>query len=156
MTIGNSCYDCSHMDKPKVGPKDFFLWAGAMVALYWSIIAFITLLFEYIDTAFPDPLEYYVDPYSGGIRFAMASLIVLVPVAILLMRFIRNDIARMPMKNELWVRRFAAGYYACVCNRFVFPVVEFENVTAFRAVIDGGGVVIESGHRSCITVPDSF
>ncbi len=95
------------MDKPKVTPKDFFLWAGAMIALYGSVISFIVLLFEYINKSFPDPLDYYVDPYSGGIRFAMASLIVLVPVTILLMRFIRSDIAREPMKSELWVRRWA-------------------------------------------------
>lgn len=95
------------MDRPRVTPKDFFLWAGAMVALYGSVIAFIALLFEYINHSFPDPLEYYVDPYSGGIRFAMASLIVLVPVAIVLMRYIRLDIAREPIKSELWVRRWA-------------------------------------------------
>lgn len=95
------------MDKPKVTPKDFFLWAGAMVALYGSAISLVTLLFEYINHSFPDPLEYYVDPYSGGIRFAMASLIVLVPVTIVLMRLIRSDIAREPVKNELWVRRWA-------------------------------------------------
>ena len=95
------------MDKPKVTPKDFFLWAGAMIALYGSVIAFIALLFEYINYSFPDPLEYYVDPYSGGIRFAMASLIVLVPVAILLLRYVRLDIAREPIKSELWVRRWA-------------------------------------------------
>ena len=95
------------MDKPKVTPKDFFLWAGAMIALYGSVISFITLLFQYINHSFPDPLDYYVDPYSGGIRFAMASLIVLVPVTIFLMRFIRNDIARESIKNELWIRRWA-------------------------------------------------
>src|SRR3989338_336410 len=95
------------MDKPKVTPKDFFLWAGAMVALYGSVISFIALLFEYIDRTYPDPLEYYVDPFSGGIRFAMASLIVLVPVTVVLLRFIRSDIAREPIKSELWVRRWA-------------------------------------------------
>src|SRR3990167_2257901 len=95
------------MDKPKVTPKDFFLWAGAMVALYGSVISFITLLFQYINHTFPDPLDYYVDPYSGGIRFAMASLIVLVPVTILLMRYIRKDIMNEPSKGELWVRRWA-------------------------------------------------
>ena len=101
------CYD-EHMDKPKVTPKDFFLWAGAMVALYGSVISFITLLFQYINYAYPDPLAYYyVEPYSGSMRFAMATLIVLVPVTILLMRYIRKDIARDAMKSELWVRRWA-------------------------------------------------
>lgn len=92
---------------PKVTPKDFFLWAGAMIALYGSVVALIALLFEYIDYAYPDSLEYYVDPFSGGIRFAMASLIVLVPVTLVLMRLIRSDIARSLEKAELWVRRWA-------------------------------------------------
>lgn len=92
----------------KVTAKDFFLWAGAMVALYWSIVSFLILIFEYIDRAFPDPaLAGYVDPYSGGIRFAMASLIVLVPTAVVLLRLIRSDMASFPMKAELWVRKWA-------------------------------------------------
>ncbi len=96
------------MDKPKVTPKDFFLWAGAMVALYVSVFSFISLLFEYINHAYPDPLNYnYVDPYSGGMRFAIASLIVLFPVFLVLMRLIRRDIARIPEKRDLWVRRWA-------------------------------------------------
>jgi len=96
------------MDKPKVTPKDFFLWAGAMFALYGSVISFLTLIFQYINYAYPDPLTYYyIEPYSGSMRFAMASLIVLVPVTVLLMRYIRKDIARDALKNELWVRRWA-------------------------------------------------
>jgi hypothetical protein len=96
------------MEKPKVTPKDFFLWAGAMVALYGSVISFIALLFQYINYAFPDPLAYYyADPFSGGIRFAMATLIVLVPVTIILMRLIRQDIQQSPGKSDLWIRRWA-------------------------------------------------
>src|SRR3989344_9357609 len=95
------------MDKPKTTPKDFFLWAGAMVALYVSVFSLITLYFEYINYTFPDALQPYVDPYSGAIRFAMASLIVLFPVFLLLMRLIRNDIARNAEKRDLWVRRWA-------------------------------------------------
>lgn len=96
------------MDKPKVTPKDFFLWIAAMVALYVSVFSFITLLFEYINRAYPDPLGYgYVDPYSGSIRFAIASLLVLFPVFLVLMRIIRKDIAKVPEKRDLWVRRWA-------------------------------------------------
>ncbi len=93
---------------PKVTPKDFFLWFGVVIGLYGSTIALLTLLFQYINYAFPDPLEYsYVEPYSGGIRFAMASLIVLVPVTLYLMRLIRKDIAAVAEKSELWIRRWA-------------------------------------------------
>ncbi len=92
----------------KVTAKDFFLWAGAMVALYWSIVSFLILLFEYIDRAFPDIVTApYMDPYAGGIRYAMASLIVLGPLTVVLLRFIRRDITEDASKAEIWVRRWA-------------------------------------------------
>ncbi len=94
------------MDKPKVTPKDFFLWAGAMIALYWSIFSLVALLFAYIDHAFPDALNYYIDPYSGGMRFSMASIIVMFPLFLYLMRVIRMDIVADARKAELWVRRW--------------------------------------------------
>src|SRR3989344_1780112 len=95
------------MDKPKTTPKDFFLWAGAMVTLYAGVISFITLLFNYINYSFPDPLRYYSDPYSSSIPYAMASLIVLTPVFMVLMRIIRRNISADASRGEIWVRRWA-------------------------------------------------
>ncbi|MBI5405433.1 hypothetical protein HY972_00125 [Candidatus Kaiserbacteria bacterium] len=96
------------MDKPKTTPKDFFLWAGAMVAFYWSVIAFIFLIFDYISYALPNPLAYYPsDPYQSGISSEMASIIVLLPLALVLLRIIRKDIVRDPSRKEIWVRRWA-------------------------------------------------
>ena len=97
------------MDKPKVTPKDFVLWVGAMASLYAGVVAFITLVFEYINHAFPNPVSgsYYVDPYSNSISYETASLIVLTPVFLVLMRFIRRSIAADPSRNEIWVRRWA-------------------------------------------------
>jgi hypothetical protein len=95
------------MDKPKVGPKDFFLWTGAMIALYVSVFSLLALFFDYINVAFPDPLNPYVDPYSTGIRLAIASLVVMFPVFLILMHFIRRDIAKDHDKKNLWVRRWA-------------------------------------------------
>lgn len=94
------------MDKPKITPKDFFLWAGAMIALYVSVFSFVSLLFSYVDYAFPDPLE-YVDPYSSGMRAMIASLIVLFPLAIWLMRVIRKNMERDASRQDIWVRRWA-------------------------------------------------
>lgn len=88
-------------------PKDFFLWAGAMITLYAGVVSFITLLFSYINYAFPDPLRYYGDPYSGSIPYAMASLIVLTPVFMALMRIIRRNIVIDPSRGEIWIRRWA-------------------------------------------------
>ena len=58
------------MDKPKTTPKDFFLWAGAIITFYWSVIAFILLTFDYINYTFPNALSYYpADPYQSGISY---------------------------------------------------------------------------------------
>src|SRR3989344_4460583 len=96
------------MDKPKITAKDFFLWAGAMVAFYWSVIAYIFLVFEYINYSFPNALAYYpADPYQSGISYQMASIIVLLPLYMFLMHLIRADIARDVSRNEIWVRRWA-------------------------------------------------
>ena len=96
------------MDKPKTTAKDFFLWAGAMVTFYWSVIAFILLTFDYINYTFPNVLSYYpADPYQSGISYEMASVIVLLPIYMLLMWLIRRDAFADASKKEIWVRRWA-------------------------------------------------
>ncbi len=97
------------MDKPKTTPKDFFLWAGVVAALYVSVFNYIALVWDYINYAFPTPTTatYYVDPYQNGISWEMATLIVLSPVCFGLLLLIRRDIVRDPVRRELWVRRWA-------------------------------------------------
>jgi hypothetical protein len=96
------------MEKAHTGAKDFFLWAGAMLFLYTSIVAFITLLFGYIDYVFPNALQtYYRNPYDSGMSYQMAILIVLVPLFLALMHFIRRDIDANKTRADLWVRKWA-------------------------------------------------
>jgi type II secretory pathway pseudopilin PulG len=104
------------MERPKATPKDFFLWAGAMISLYAGIFAFVSLLFQYINHAFRDSLSYYYDPYQGGIAYSMASLIVLAPLFLILMRAIRRSIERDPSRNEVWVRRWALYLFVFVAG----------------------------------------
>jgi len=92
--------------EPKASPKDFFLWLGIMATLYVSAISLVVLLFEYINILFPDPLDYYVDPYRGAIRFAIASLIVIFPLYIYLMRKVNVDARKHPAKREIKVRKW--------------------------------------------------
>lgn len=126
-------------EKIKVSPKDFFLWAGAMVAFYASVIAFINLVFQYIDYLFPDPLNYYqIDPYQSGISVFMATIIVAFPIFLVLMRIIRRAIATDPTRQEIWVRRwalvltlFVAG--AAIAGTFIILLTTFlsgEELTA--------------------------
>ncbi len=94
------------MEKPKLTPKDFFLYLGALATLYWSAGSFIALLFTIVDTQFRDELQYYSDPYSGGIRFAIASLIVVFPLSLFLFRAIKKDALTNPQKLLLPLRRW--------------------------------------------------
>lgn len=95
-------------NKPNVTAKDFFLWLGAMVALYVFIVTFILLIHQYIQVWFPDvALEPYGSSfYSETIRFAIASLIVSFPLYVWLTRMLHQDIRKNPLKKELWVRRW--------------------------------------------------
>lgn len=93
----------------RTSPKDFFLWAGVIIALYGSVTALIALLFEYINYAFPDALSGFVDPYGGPVRIAMAAVIVLTPTLVILLRIIRGSIEKEPGKANIWVRRWALG-----------------------------------------------
>ena len=93
-------------EKAKVTPKDFFLWLGAMAALYFSLGSFIALSFEYIERLFGIGAIVGYDPFSGGIRFAIATLIVLFPVYLLLTRLLNQDIRKHPEKKDIWVRRW--------------------------------------------------
>jgi hypothetical protein len=96
------------MDKPKITAKDFFVWAGAMIALYWTVIAFIFLLFKYIDYVFPDVLSSYMsDPYQSGIGYEMASILVLFPIYLVLMWIIGKSIQRDHSRKDIWIRRWA-------------------------------------------------
>lgn len=95
-------------EKIKVSPKDFFLWAGAMVAFYASVITFINLVFQYINYLFPDPLNnYQIDPYQNGVSGFMATVIVAFPIFLILMRVIRRGIIADQMRQDIWIRRWA-------------------------------------------------
>ncbi|MFA6273033.1 MAG: DUF5671 domain-containing protein [Candidatus Paceibacterota bacterium] len=109
------------MDKIKTTPKDFFLQLGVMVTLYVSVISLINLLFQTINYAFPDALAYYGDPYSSGIRIAIASLLIIFPLFIVLSYFAGKDMRQTPEKRELPVRKwliyltlFVAGVAAVI------------------------------------------
>lgn len=93
--------------KPRVTAKDFFLWLGAMVALYVSVVSFVLLAHQYINVWFPDiQLEPYGSGASHALRFSMAFLVVFFPLYVWLTRLLHQDLRQNPDKKELWVRRW--------------------------------------------------
>ncbi len=93
----------------KMTPKDFFLNLGVVVTLYTSAITFLTLLFEIIDRVFPDALSqgyYSYGYYSSGIRFAIASLVIMFPLCILISVLNNREAVLVPEKKKLAIRRW--------------------------------------------------
>jgi len=88
-----------------VTPKDFFLWVAAIAALYASTVSLLALWFAYIDRLV-GTVNPYMDPFSTGMRIAVASLIIIFPLYLFFTRILHNDIRRNADKRELWIRRW--------------------------------------------------
>ncbi len=77
------------------------------MALYVSTFSLLALLFQVINIAYPDPLfSRYIDPYSSGIRWAIASLIIIFPLYLLLSWILQRDYRLVPEKRNLGIRRW--------------------------------------------------
>ena len=87
-------------------PRDFFTHIGIIVTLYVSSISLIALLFQIIDILHPDPLFSYIDPYSSGIRWAIASLIIIFPLFIFLTWLLERQYTANPEKRTLGIKRW--------------------------------------------------
>lgn len=75
--------------------KNFVLQLGALVSLYATLSAVVTLMFGVITLAFPDAADQYWE-YEGAqsmVRFGIASLIVFFPTYLVLTRMV-NQIRR--------------------------------------------------------------
>lgn len=92
--------------KPKLSPKDFFLYVGLVITIFISSVSLLNLVFESINSIFPDKVDYYVDPYSGTIRWAIAALFIIFPVYIFISWLIKKDAKTLPEKLSLGVRKW--------------------------------------------------
>jgi len=158
------------MNQIKTTPKDFFLNFAAVVCVYATAIALLTLLFEIINKAFPDPLM-WTDPYSAALRTAIATLIIVYPLLLVVYWFINKDIVQVPEKQDLWIRRwltyltlFVAGAVIIVdlivlLNQFLSGDLSSRFIWKVLAVLLVSGIVF--GYyvyslRRTITQANSF
>lgn len=99
------------MENIKKGtPKDVFLHLLAVVTLYISVVAFITLWWQYINVLFPDLLQYKDYGYGSSaydpIRWATAALVIVFPVHVLISWLIGLEMKSEPEKREIRVRKW--------------------------------------------------
>ena len=78
--------------------------------LYASVISFLTLMFQYVNVGFPDPLTYdryyYFTGAYDSIRWAIAVLLVVFPLFLYMSRILENDFAKHPEKRESKIRKW--------------------------------------------------
>ena len=86
-------------------PRDVFIYLLVVIMLYTSVCELITLLFDYVNLALPDPLDASGNQLES-IRMAVAVLVVAFPVYLWASRFIARDLAAHPEKSELPIRRW--------------------------------------------------
>jgi len=89
---------------PQTSPKDVFLHLLSVITLYVSAIGFGSLVFDEINLLFPSPLDYGL-PYDS-MRWSLALLVILVPVYMLVTRYLYRDLAAHPEKKELRIRKW--------------------------------------------------
>ena len=95
--------------QPKTTAKDFFLYLSSFAALYASAISLISLLFTIINRAFPDNLNNYYfayDPYSAGMRMAIATLVIIFPVYLFLASYLNRYLRTNPDRKDIPVRKW--------------------------------------------------
>ncbi len=95
--------------QPKTTAKDFFLYLSSFAALYASAISLISLLFTIVNKAFPDSLNNYYfsyDPYTAGMRVAIATLVIIFPVYLFLAAYLNRYLRANPDRKEISVRKW--------------------------------------------------
>lgn len=95
-------------EKLKTSPKDFFLHVLSIITLYFSAGAYLTLVFQYINVLFPDPLAdaFRFRGSFSAIRWAISTLIIVFPVYIWSIWVLNKDYKKEPAKRNLWIRKW--------------------------------------------------
>ncbi|MGV8923442.1 MAG: DUF5671 domain-containing protein [Thermomonas sp.] len=93
--------------RPYLSPREAFLYLVLFATLYLSAYHLGSLLFDFINRAFPDA----ADPDNASrlvqsMRWSVASLVIAFPVFLFVARHLGKDLARNPVKRLSAVRRW--------------------------------------------------
>ena len=92
--------------KPYLVAREAFLYLVSFITLYFSAISFGTLMFVFIDRAFPDPLDFGRGLSSGPLTTAISSIVITFPLYLLLMWRLGKDAATKPEQRQSRVRKW--------------------------------------------------
>jgi hypothetical protein len=94
--------------KPYLSAREVFIYLVLFSALYTSAYNLGSLLFHFIDKAFPDPLQsaYLAKTSNDAIRWNISGIIVSFPLFIFIFRVVNRSLARDPAKRASRPRKW--------------------------------------------------
>ena len=87
-------------------PRDVFLHLLNIFAFYTSVISFIALSIQYIETIFPDPLNFYYTGMADAIRRSTSALVIAIPVFLLTSWLLSKVMGSIQEKKEFKLRKW--------------------------------------------------
>ncbi|MFO0765070.1 MAG: DUF5671 domain-containing protein [Patescibacteria group bacterium] len=92
--------------KPYLSAKEAFLYLVLFMTLYISAFSLGTIIFQFIDRAFPDVLYSGYDSTASVIRSALSAMIIAFPVFLWVSSILHKAIAKDPEKRGSKVRKW--------------------------------------------------
>jgi hypothetical protein len=116
--------------------KDVFSYLLMIITLIMNVVAFISLVFMYVEYQFPfmpDMDIYYRSGLSEGIRVCMSVLFIAWPVFVFLSWFILKELKKEKTKAEIWVRKWLL-HFALFASALAIIV---DLITLINFFLDG-------------------
>jgi hypothetical protein len=94
--------------RPYLSAREAFLYLVLFATLYVSAYHLVSLLFDLINRAFPDPAQpvYAGVALGASLRWSTASVLIAFPVFLFVARHLGRELARNPVKRLSAVRRW--------------------------------------------------
>ncbi len=92
--------------KPYLSAREAFIYLVLFTCLYISSFSLGSLLFNFINRAFPDPLMTYQTYDLTAVRMSVASLIVAFPIYMWLSSLTLKEVRRDPDKKSSKIRKW--------------------------------------------------
>ena len=108
--------------REKTSPKDVFMHLLAIISLYVSAGSFVALVFQYINIAFPDPLQqgdYYLRSAYSAVRWAIATLVVVFPVYVVTNWLLAKGYVQNPTLRNLRIRKWLVYFTLFAASLFI-------------------------------------
>jgi hypothetical protein len=93
--------------RPSLSAREAFLYLVMFSTLYYGAWNLGSLLFTFINRAFPDPTEpNYISAYWDEQRWSTAAIVITFPVFLFMARYIAREVERDPLKRLSPPRRW--------------------------------------------------